>query len=45
MSLAEMIYQHSLNLPEAAAQEALDFIHFSQVNMTLNRIQQCNGKK
>lgn len=28
MSLAETIYQHSLNLPEAAAREALDFIEF-----------------
>lgn len=26
MTLAETIYQHSLNLPEQAAQEALDFI-------------------
>jgi hypothetical protein len=28
MNLAETIYQHSLNLPEPAAQEALDFIEF-----------------
>lgn len=28
MNLAETIYQHSLNLPEAAAREALDFIEF-----------------
>ncbi|MBK7898766.1 MAG: DUF2281 domain-containing protein [Azonexus sp.] len=28
MSLAETIYQRSLNLPDAAAQEALDFIEF-----------------
>jgi hypothetical protein len=28
MTLAEAIYQHSLNLPESAAQEALDFIEF-----------------
>ena len=26
--LAETIYQHSLNLPETAAREALDFIEF-----------------
>lgn len=28
MSLAEIIYQHSLNLPEPIAKEALDFIVF-----------------
>ncbi|WP_196240040.1 DUF2281 domain-containing protein [Candidatus Methylobacter oryzae] len=28
MTLAETIYQHSLNLPDAAAREALDFIEF-----------------
>jgi hypothetical protein len=28
MNLAEIIYQHSLNLPETAAREALDFIEF-----------------
>ncbi|MDO9268128.1 MAG: DUF2281 domain-containing protein [Methylobacter sp.] len=28
MNLAETIYQHSLNLPESAAREALDFIEF-----------------
>ncbi len=28
MTLAETIYQRSLQLPEAAAQEALDFIEF-----------------
>ena len=28
MNLAETIYQHSLNLPEHAAREALDFIEF-----------------
>lgn len=28
MNTAELIYQRSLNLPEAAAQEALDFIDF-----------------
>ena len=28
MKLAETIYQHSMNLPEPAAREALDFIRF-----------------
>ena len=28
MTLAEIIYQRSLKLPDAAAQEALDFIEF-----------------
>lgn len=28
MTLVEAIYQHSLNLPEPAAREALDFIQF-----------------
>lgn len=28
MTLAEAIYRHSLNLPENAAREALDFIEF-----------------
>jgi hypothetical protein len=28
MNLAESIYQHSLNLPEPAAREVLDFIEF-----------------
>ena len=28
MTLAETIYQHSLNLPEDAAREVLDFIEF-----------------
>ncbi len=28
MTLAESIYQHSLNLPEPAAREALNFIQF-----------------
>jgi hypothetical protein len=28
MSLSDTIYQHSLNLPEAVAKEALDFIFF-----------------
>ena len=28
MTLAEIIYQHCLRLPDAAAREALDFIEF-----------------
>lgn len=28
MTLAEMIYQHSLRLPEPAAREVLDFVEF-----------------
>lgn len=28
MTVAEIIYQHALRLPEPAAQEALDFIEF-----------------
>ena len=28
MNLAENIYKHSLNLPEIAAREAMDFIEF-----------------
>lgn len=28
MTLAESIYQHSRNLPEQAAREALDFVEF-----------------
>ncbi len=28
MNLPEAIYRHSLNLPESAAREALDFIEF-----------------
>ena len=31
MTLAETIYQHSLNLPEVAAREALDFIEFLEM--------------
>ncbi len=30
MTLAETIYQHSLSLPEQAAREVLDFIHFME---------------
>jgi hypothetical protein len=36
MTLAEVIYQHSLNLPEPVAREALDFIQF---------LEQRHGKK
>ncbi len=28
MTLAEAIYKHSLNLPDVAAREALDFVQF-----------------
>jgi len=35
MNLAETIYQHSLNLPETAAREALDFIAFLEQRYAL----------
>jgi hypothetical protein len=35
MTLAETIYKHSLNLPEAAAREALDFIEFLEQRHSL----------
>ncbi len=35
MTLAETIYQHSLNLPEPAAREALDFIEFLEHRYSL----------
>lgn len=35
MNLAETIYQHSLNLPDAAAREALDFIEFLEQRYAL----------
>jgi hypothetical protein len=34
MTLAEAIYQHSRNLPEAAAREALDFVQFLEQRYT-----------
>lgn len=34
MAIAEMIYQHSLRLPDHAAQEALDFIEFLESRYT-----------
>lgn len=34
MNLAQQIYQHSLNLPEQAAREALDFIEFLEIRYT-----------
>ncbi len=34
MNLVQQIYQHSLNLPEAAAREALDFIEFLEGRYT-----------
>lgn len=37
MTLAETIYQHSLNLPEVAAKEALDFIEFLEQRHALKR--------
>lgn len=42
MNLAETIYRHSLNLPETAAREVLDFIEFleqrnSRVQSSSNR--------
>lgn len=37
MNLAEIIYQHSLNLPEPAAQEALDFIEFLEQRYAKNQ--------
>ncbi len=36
MTFAEMIYQHSLNLPESAAREALDFIEFLEMRYAKN---------
>ncbi|GAB4276440.1 MAG: hypothetical protein Kow0065_23760 [Methylomicrobium sp.] len=38
MSLAETIYQHSLNLPEPAAQEVLDFIEFLKQRYSKNLV-------
>lgn len=35
MNLAESIYQHSLNLSETAAREALDFIEFLEQRYAL----------
>jgi hypothetical protein len=34
VNLAETIYQHSLNLPEPAAREVLDFIEFLERRYT-----------
>ena len=34
MTIAEMVYQHSLRLPVHAAQEALDFIEFLESRYT-----------
>jgi len=34
MSIAETIYQRSLNLPEDAAREALDFVTFLEARYT-----------
>ena len=38
MNLAESIYQHSLNLPENAAREVLDFIEFLEQREVLVKI-------
>ncbi len=37
MNLAETIYQHSLNLPDNAAREVLDFIEFLEQRYSLIR--------
>ncbi len=45
MNLAETIYQHSLNLPDTAAREALDFIEFLEQRYTVKPIIQNNIDK
>ncbi|MDD2721805.1 MAG: DUF2281 domain-containing protein [Gallionella sp.] len=48
MTLAEAIYQHSLNLPESAAHEALDFIQFLEQRYGVANeasTQSSNGKR
>ena len=37
MNLAETIYKHSLNLPEIAAREALDFIQFLELRYSTDQ--------
>jgi hypothetical protein len=39
MNLAETIYKHSLNLPESAAREALDFIEFLEQRYSMDQPQ------
>ncbi|PPD21460.1 MAG: hypothetical protein CTY22_10105 [Methylomonas sp.] len=38
MTLPEMIYLHSLKLPDAAAREALDFIEFLEQRYGLEQV-------
>jgi hypothetical protein len=38
MNLAETIYKHSLNLPEMAAREALDFIQFLELRYSTDQL-------
>jgi len=42
MNLAETIYRHSLNLPETAAREALDFIEFLEQRYSATLPQKIN---
>jgi hypothetical protein len=37
MNLAEIIYQHSLTLPDSAAREVLDFIEFLEHRCAVNK--------
>lgn len=37
MNLAETIYRHSLDLPEQAARQALDFIEFLEQRYSITR--------
>ena len=39
MTLAELIYHHSLRLPEPAAREALDFIEFLEQRYGLSAVE------
>lgn len=43
MNLAETIYQHSLNLPETAARQALDFIEFLEQRYSTAKLQRQVG--
>lgn len=45
MTLPDMIYQHSLRLPEAAAREALDFIEFLEQRYATERSQALPRRK
>jgi hypothetical protein len=44
MNLAETIYQRSLNLPEFAAREALDFIEFLEQRYNSKKTQKSGVK-